>query len=157
MDGYSVTVLGDKVIARRLLRVGRNGADLTDAWDAIMDQFEDWTIRQFDSRGAFFGTPWEPLEDDTIAAKRRHGAADPDWPLVDYGDLALSFLGGPDHIREAGPSDASWGSKDENAGWHHGRVRSEDNPVPRRPIFELDETKRRWVMQVLQRHVMENR
>lgn len=149
----SVDVLGDRVISRRFVRIGRNAADFTEAWDTILDAFEDWTGEQFASDGSFFGTPWEPLTEGTIAQKERERAADPAQALVRSGALALSFLGGPGHVRHVDAGEAEWGSHNPDAMWHHGRQRSASNPVPRRPIFEPDEPRRRWVMNTLQRHV----
>lgn len=148
-----VDVLGDVVLNREFLRVGANASDLSGSFDVILDQFEEWTADQFESRGDEFGAPWEPLTVGTIAEKARAGAADPAQPLVRTGALALSFLGGPGGVREVGPDEAEWGTRNPNAMWHHGRVRSADNPVPRRPLFELDEARRRWVFGVLQRGV----
>lgn len=148
-----VEVLGDAVISRRFMRVGDNAADLSDAYDVILDAFEDWTGEQFESEGVFFGTPWPELADSTVAQKAREGAAQPAQALVRTGALALSLQGGPGGIRDVGPSEAEWGTRNPNAMWHHGRTRSSSNPVPRRPLFELDEMRRRYVMSVLQRGV----
>jgi hypothetical protein len=150
-----VDVLGDVVLSRRLLRVAENAADLSDAFDTILDTFEEWTGEQFDSRGGTFGTPWDPLADSTIESKTRAGYADPEQPLVATGALALSLQGGPGGVHEVGPEGATWGTRNPNAMWHHGRDRSGTNPVPRRPIFELDEIRRRWIMGVLHRSVFE--
>lgn len=152
----SVEVLGDVVISRRLLRWADNAEDLSGAFDTILDAFEDWTGEQFDSRGGAFGTPWEPLADSTIRSKERAGYADPEQPLVATGALALSLQGGPGGVHTVGPEEAEWGTRNPNAMWHHGRARSGSNPVPRRPIFEPDEAKRRWMMSVLHRAVFES-
>lgn len=148
-----VDVLGDTVIARQFLRIGEHASDLSPAFEVILQAFEDWTGEQFATEGRFFGTPWDPLEPDTIAAKAREGAAEPEQPLVLTGALALSLQGGPGGVHEVGPGEAAWGTRDADAMWHHGRERSSSNPVPRRPIFEPDEAKRRWMMSVLQRRV----
>lgn len=150
-----VQVLGDTVISRRFLRVAANGQDFTDSWNTILDAFEDWTGEQFATQGDFFGTPWEPLKDDTIAEKERLGVPDPAMALVRGGALALSFQGGPGGVRDVSPDGADWGSRNEDAMWHHGRERSGTNPVSRRPIFEPDEAHRRWVMSVLQRDLFD--
>jgi hypothetical protein len=152
----AVDVLGDVVISRRLMRWGDNAADLSDAFDTIMDAFEDWTGEQFESRGGTFGTPWDPLADSTIASKERAGYSDPEQPLVATGALALSLQGGPGGVRDVGPEEAEWGTRDPNAMWHHGRARSGSNPVPRRAIFEPDEVRRRWIMAQLHRAVFES-
>lgn len=144
-----VDVLGDTVLHRRFLRIGENASDLSTSFESILDTFEEWTGEQFESEGAEFGTPWEPLADSTIRQKARMGAADPAQPLVMTGALVGSLQGGPGGVRDVGPDQAEWGTHDENAMWHHGRRRSGGNSTPRRPIFELDEARRRWVMRVL--------
>lgn len=146
-----VSVLGDTVISRRLIRWGDNAADLSDAFDTIMDEFEVWWDEQFQTRGATFGTGWDPLAASTVASKTRAGYADPEQPLVATG--ALRGSGGS--IRRSGAEEAEWGTDDPNAMWHHGRHRSGSNRVPRRPLFEPDELKRRWMMDVLHRSVFE--
>lgn len=151
----TVDVLGDRVLSRRLVRVGENAADLSGAFEVIFAAFEAWTLEQFATAGATFGTPWEPLADSTIESKERAGYADPTQPLVATGALVLSFAGGAGAVREVGPSDAAWGTRNPDAMWHHGRARSSSNPVPRRPIFEPDEARRRWIGSVLHRAVFE--
>jgi hypothetical protein len=148
-----VEVLGDTVISRRFLRIGENASDLSDPFRVILDQFEDWTGEQFESEGGFFGTPWAPLADSTVAQKERAGYPQPGQALVATGALALSLQGGPGGVHEVRHDEARWGTTNPNAMYHHGRSRSASNPVPRRPIFELDEARRRWVMGVLQRGV----
>jgi len=150
-----VDVLGETVLSRRFLRVADNATDFTEPFGTILDEFETWTGEQFESRGQAFGTPWDALADSTIAAKERAGYADPEQPLVATGALALSFQGGPGAVRHIGRDEAEWGTRNPNAMWHQGRARSGSNRVPRRPLFEPDELKRRWMMGVLHRHLFE--
>jgi hypothetical protein len=147
----TVDVLGDTIISRRLVRWAENAGDLSDAFDTILDEFEVWWEAQFETRGATFGTPWQPLASSTIAAKTAAGYSDPEQPLVATGALRAS--GGS--VRHVGAQEAVWGTDDPNAMWHHGRARSSGNRVPRRPLFEPDELKRRWMMDVLHRHLFE--
>lgn len=157
MVRLTVEVLGDRVIDRRLLRVAHNASDLSDAFDEILDAFETWTGRQFETQGGEFGTRWDPLTDDTVAQKEREGVAEPAQALIRTGALFLSLQGGPGGIRDVGREEAVWGTRNPDAMWHHGRRRSSENPVPRRPIFEPDEIRRRWMMDVLQRAVFDTR
>ena len=153
MLAVHMEVLGDVVLSRRFMRVAENASDLSGPFSTILDAWEDWTGEQFDSEGGTFGTPWEPLADSTIERKAAGGAANPAQILVDTGALALSLQGGPGGVRNVGPDEAEWGTRDPNAMWHHGRDRSSGNPVPRRPIFEPTEAHRRWSISVLQRGV----
>ena len=148
-----VEVLGDVVLSRQFLRVGENAADLSGPFGQIVDHYEDETGRQFETEGRAMGTPWDQLTPGTVASKARAGYTDPTQALVATGALALSLQGGPGGVREVGPSEAAWGTKNEDAMWHHGRSRSPSNPVPRRPIFEPNEALRRWTAKVLQEGV----
>jgi hypothetical protein len=148
-------VLGDVVLSRRLLRIADAPGDLSAPFAVIADEWEAWTGRQFESDGGEFGTPWEPLKASTIESKTRAGYAQPEQPLVATGALALSFQGGPGGVRNIFPDLLEWGSRNPDAMWHHGRERSASNPVPRRPIFEPDEAKRRWTIAVLHRAIFE--
>lgn len=149
----TVDFTGERQVSRMLLGPAERSHDFRRSWDTILDQFEDWIGDQFDTRGDTFGTPWEPLADSTIAQKSRAGYSDPAQPLVATGALALSLQGGPGGFRHVDGESAEFGTHDPNLGWHHGRTRSATNPVPRRPVFELDEERRRWIIDVLARGV----
>lgn len=151
----TVDVFGDRAIDRRFMRIGHNAADLSGAFDEILDAIETWVGRQFETQGAEFGARWDPLTDETIAQKEREGAADPAQALVRTGALFLSLQGGPGGIRDVGREEAAMGSREETMRYHHGRRRSSSNPVPRRTIFEPDEIRRRWMLDVLQRAVFD--
>lgn len=130
------------------MRVGRNAMDLSRSWDLILDDLERDVAKQFATDGRVFGTPWQPLAASTVASKRRKGVADPTKILVETGAMRASFAGGPDHVRRVNGSSAQWGSTDPKVGFHHGRRRGGD--LPRRPIVELDEGRRRAIVRVLQ-------
>jgi hypothetical protein len=151
----TVEVLGDRVIERRFMRTAHNAADLSEAFEEILDAIETWIGRQFDTQGAEFGSRWEPLTDETIAQKAREGAAEPAQALIRTGALFMSLQGGPGGIRDVGREDAALGTREDTARYHHGRQRSASNPVPRRAIFEPDEIRRRWMLDVLQRAVFD--
>ncbi len=144
----SVVVLGDDVIAEGFDIVARNVSDLDGAWDAIGDTLTDMIAEQFDSQGAEFGTPWEALKDDTIAAKERAGYSQPTKALVASGAMAGSA---EVHATDGGLEL----TMDPKVFYHHGEKRSASNPVPRRPVFEITSAVEAYVMTVLQREVFE--
>lgn len=148
MERVTVEVLGDVPIARRLMRVGDNASDLSRSWNLILDDLERDTQKQFATDGRTFGTPWAPLAASTVESKRRKGVANPTKILVETGAMRASFSGGPDHVRRVDGSSAEWGSSDPKVMFHHGRQRGGN--LPRRPIVELDEARRRAIMRVLQ-------
>lgn len=144
----SLVVLGDDVIADGLHLVARNASDLDGAWDAIGDTLEGMIAEQFDSQGAEFGTPWEALKDDTIAAKQRAGYSDPTRALVATGAMAGSV---EVHATDGGLEL----TMDPKVAFHHGEKRSASNPVPRRPVFEITAAVEAYVMNTLQHEVFE--
>jgi hypothetical protein len=140
---FSMDLFGDTVISRKLMRVGANSEDYSPAFREIADVWENWTGEQFHTRGSFMGTPWAPLRPATIAHKRRVGAADPTQPLVTTGWLADSLFGsGADGIRDFGPHEMAWGTQVPYGRWQHRT----------RPIFRLDEMRRRATMRMLHEH-----
>lgn len=149
----TVTFDGERQVSRMLLAPADASRNLGRSWDTILDQFEDWIGEQFESDGRTFGTPWQPLKPATVAAKRKAGYSDPGQALVATGALALSLQGGPGGFRRVDGDSAEFGSHERTLPFHQGRHRSATNPVPRRPVFELDEAKRRWVLDVLRRGV----
>lgn len=145
----TVDFAGERQVSRMLLAPVAGADNLERSWNLILDKFDDWIADQFDTRGDTFGTPWDPLADSTIEAKTQAGYSDPEQPLVATGALFLSLQGGPGGIRRVDGDSAELGTHNPDLGWHHGRARSGSNPVPRRPVFELDEARRRWVVEIL--------
>ena len=142
----SVEVLGDDILAEGFEIVARNASDLDGAWDAIGDTLEGMIAEQFDSQGAEFGTPWEALKDDTIAAKERAGYSQPTKALVATGAMAGSA---EVHATDGGLEL----TMDPKVAFHHGEQRSASNAVPRRPAFEVTAAVEAYVMATLQREV----
>jgi hypothetical protein len=149
----TVTFSGERQVSRMLLAPAKASEDLRRPLNTVLDQFEEWIGDQFETEGRTFGTPWAPLRDATVEAKGKAGYSDPGQALVATGALLLSLQGGPGGFRDVDSDSAEFGSHEDTLAYHHGRQRSATNPVPRRPVFELDEAKRRWVMDVLHRGV----
>jgi phage gpG-like protein len=148
----SIEVLGDKVVERELLRFGARATDLSPAFDTILDQFEEWETHQFETEGAFLGTPWEPLAPSTITRKTALGQ--PLDILVATGELRASLTGrGRDAVRESRHDEATFGTRVPYAMYHHSR--EPRSRLPRRPLIAVDEVRRRWIIRVLQRFIVE--
>lgn len=143
----SIVILGDDVIADGLNILARDANDLDDAFDAIGDTLTDMIGQQFDSQGREFGTPWDPLTDDTIAAKERAGYSSPTKALVATGAMAGSV-----DVRTTDDGLEVTMLQPRTA-YHHGEQRSASNPVPRRPVFDWTAALEAYVTTVLQRQV----
>lgn len=147
---FRVDVLGRPQVQRMLMRPADNSRDFSRSWAVILDEFERLVGEQFDTEGSTFGTPWEGLADSTVA---KRGSA---HPILDVdGGLRASFTrGGEGHVRRVTGSSAEWGSDLETptGGWTLGRIHQEGAPmagIPARPIFKLDEQRKRRVVGVL--------
>lgn len=155
-----IEVFGVPVLDRLLLRWEANATDLTVPFGEVVETWAGWSKDQFRTRGRAMGTPWVPLKAETIAAKRHAGAKTPTVPLVFQGGLKRGMTGGlrtraDGAVREVGPSEAAFGTRDPVAMYHQGKERSEDNPVPRRVLFELDESKRRATLRIIHRGIFD--
>jgi len=61
--------------------------DMHGVLEGIVGDVHRQTLEQFVSEGAALGDPWEPLDPSTVQDKTLAGAAFPDWPLVDTGEM----------------------------------------------------------------------
>jgi phage gpG-like protein len=110
-------------------------ADLTPAWETLIEHFAERNFRQFLSRGREYGTPWKPLRPRTIRDKLRHGY--PTDPLIRTAKLVHSLTIRPLGIERIGPREMSAGTSVAWAKYHqYGAPRA---GLPARPLFDLDD------------------
>lgn len=83
-----VEVAGEDVAALHLDEMARRSLDLRPAFNEIRRELLAGNRRQFESRGAYFGSSWAPLAESTAARK---GSTE---PLVASGALRDSLIGG---------------------------------------------------------------
>lgn len=147
-----ISVLGDKIVERELLRFSSRAVDLSPAFETIADEMQHWEADQFSSEGAFLGTPWEPLAASTVRSKAARGL--PLDILVATGELRDSLTGaGSNAVRDIGPNEMTFGTRVPYAVYHHSR--EPRSRLPRRPLIAVDELRRRWIVRELQRYIVE--
>lgn len=153
----SISVIGEEQMARTLVRSGQYASDLTPVWSVIEEDIRQIGSAQFASQGARSSGGWAPLDPDTIARKRSHGAQYPERILWLTGDLrdAVSSPSHPDqlvtktqdelHFRLIGDSElkgavAQSGSSSKN--------------IPRRRVLEFTAFDRERFARDIQRYVI---
>jgi phage gpG-like protein len=144
-----ISVFGDDVLARDLLRMKDRAMDMRPAFEAIHESFktvEDW---QFGTQGGVH--KWAPLAASTVAYKARLGLD----PRILHATLrlrkSLTETANADHIFEATRDTVVMGSR-VPYGIFHQSTRPRRR-LPRRPPVDLSETaKREWV-KILQRYL----
>jgi hypothetical protein len=70
---FHVEAVGDRVVARELMAMAGRTLDEAPAMQAIIDGLYESARRQFDSQGAYGGTPWPADADSTVERKARAG------------------------------------------------------------------------------------
>lgn len=148
-----VSVLGEDVVSRTLLRFADSVEDARPAFGAIMRIFEAAALRQFASEGAAGGEPWAPLAPSTLARKPAGKGI-----LENSGRLLNSLVAGGsggagDSLRFLGRQEMRWGTSVPYAAFHqHGTSR-----MPRRRVVKLPEPVKRAAVRELQRAVVGQR
>jgi hypothetical protein len=104
IDAY---VIGDKEAAAKIQLVGAKAENATPAFVAIRELLLEGHKRQFESKGAFLGTPWAPLSPATIERKGREGESSE--ILNATGALATALGGGQGKVGTVGKSFARAG------------------------------------------------
>jgi phage gpG-like protein len=148
-----ITVFGEDVVRRRLLRTAGRMVDAREAFLRIARLLRRGAERQFASDGAYGGTPWPPLAASTQAQKARLGL-DPrilraTHRLAD----SLTEQSHPDHVEEVGADHLRYGSRVPYGVFHQSSAPR--TRLPFRPPLRLPEQDKRSAVRELQRAIME--
>lgn len=104
-------------------------------WPRVGRIISSNTRRQFSTRGAHFGTPWQPLKPEYLAWKLSRGY--PRQILVMTGEMRGTVTGRPLDVEEYLGQKAIFGTSNQLAIWHHGGTRRNGKRVnPPRPILK---------------------
>lgn len=68
-----VEAVGQRVVERQLLAMADRTGDATDAMQGIIDGLYESARKQFDTQGAYGGTPWPPSAPSTVERKAAAG------------------------------------------------------------------------------------
>lgn len=140
----TISVFGEDVVNRTLLRFGDRARDFRSVFRRIVDERLKPAARaQFATQGSFGSGGWKPIAPATRAAKERAGLD----PRILHATHALrdSFQGGGDNIEEIGRDELRWGSRVEYGKYHR----------ETRPPIQLPRTVRVMIVKDLQRHIVE--
>ena len=150
MTGFRLNIeqFGSRQVSRRILRFGEHAADLSPAFERVVELFARVGWEQFASEGRYASGGWDPLADSTVAQKGN------DVILFDSGDLEESLTSTrPNSLTRVKIShdELEWFSQVPYGVWHmQGTSR-----MPRRPPWELRDRDRRKVIRELQRELVE--
>jgi phage gpG-like protein len=112
-------VFGDKEAADLLRQVGDRAVDMKPAFAKCYTIMEEGLRKQFESKGAYLGTPWPALAKTTLERKAREGLSSE--PLVGASQiLKTSLEGGRGRIKSVTKTQVRIGTKDFVARFHQG-------------------------------------
>jgi phage gpG-like protein len=145
--GFDVSVLGEDVISRTMLRFEKAAEDARPAFRTIAHLLERAALQRFESEGAYGGEKWAPLAPSTVARK---GAGK--GILVDSGRLRASLTQetAADSIRVLLPQEMRWGSTVPYGKFHQ----SGTSRMPQRRVVKLPEQVKRAIVRELQRSMV---
>lgn len=141
---FTVTIAGERQIARVLTRIGSRVSDLREPFSGMADDFfGNIEPEQFATEGSRGGEAWPPLAESTLRRKP------PGLPiLVRTGALRASFAGGAESVRKLGRRSMEIGTSVSYAAFHQTGA----GPTPRRrPIHLTSDDGTRWA-KLIQRH-----
>lgn len=142
---------GETQFSRELLRVGDNAKDMTPAFDAIHELLLETETKQFSTQGSAFSGGWKPLAPSTSWAKIKAGL---DLRIL-HATLrlrdSLTQPNHPDHVYTASGDEMFVGSKVPYGKFHQ----TGTERMPRRRPFQFDDSTRKQIVKLLQRHLLD--
>lgn len=146
---FQFEIYGEKLIARKLLRIGDRARDLSPAFDVTVRQMLGMETALFDSEGASSGRPWAPVAPSTLAKKIAAGLDHRTLHMTLRLRRSLTERGATDQIVVITPSAMAFGSSVPYAGRHQ-RPRT---GTARRPL-DFSESNKRTIIKGLQEFVV---
>lgn len=131
----AVTVEGGRRLPKELRRMARRADNLIVVWPRVGRYLSRTARRQFTTKGAHLGTPWEPLKPEYARRKRLQGYGN--RPLVLTGKMRDEFIQRPMKVERYEPQRAEFGSDSNIAVWQHGGTKRQGRKhIPARPILK---------------------
>jgi phage gpG-like protein len=103
MVEINIEVFGEKIISRRLLRLGDRAVVATPAFVAIGQLFRESETKQFESEGAWASGGWVPDKQATINAKVANGFSSMTLQKTGAMMKSLTDPAAPYAVQETGP------------------------------------------------------
>lgn len=142
---FAAEVVGDKKTGHLLQQLGHRAADPRPVFKEIADLFQRGQARQFSSGGAYFGTPWAPLAESTVARTGAHR------PLHLTGALERAVAGkGKGKLRRVTKTKVTVGTSLFYAIFHQGGT---SKGVPARPVVGISRRDGKQALTMLERHL----
>jgi phage gpG-like protein len=139
----SISVWGDEIVSRKLLRFAERASNMMPAWDDVEDQLKVAFERNFQAQGP----GWAPLKPSTVRSRIAQGYA-PGPILTRGGDYRRAMTQGLKTHKN--PSELIALAPEVPGAYHqHGTRR-----MPSRPL-RLRETDKRAIIKTIQRALME--
>lgn len=146
----NIEVFGEKIISRRLLRLGERAVDATPAFEAIAGLFYRSEQQQFQSEGSWASGGWVPDMQATVDEKVRRGYST--MTLEETGDMmrSLTIPGSPHSQQRIGPDFVELVSTVPYGIFHQFGTRK----MPMRKPVELNEPTKVAMVKLLQAWVL---
>jgi len=132
--GVSINNSGAQKKLSDLRAMDRRASNPSAVWPKVGSYWRMAISRQFATKGAYFGQPWQPLKPGYALWKVSHGYSRN--LLVQTGAMRASFISSPMSIEKYMGNTAVFGSTNQKAVWQHfGTHRNGKRAIPPRKIM----------------------
>ena len=147
---------GANNVIRKLTIISSRASDVAPAWPEVAEMIAVEVTKQFESKGAYMGTPWVPLQPATIAQKRREGSGGS--MLVQTGRLRRLMTGKRLPVLRISGNEMSVGTVDRIARFQHsGTHRNGKRAIPPRTLIKVTGHIKSNAANILGRYVMKGK
>jgi phage gpG-like protein len=157
--GYEVkvSVFGEEILHRRMIRFESTLIDASEALRAVVGVLRDATRENFATRGVSGGSRWRDLNEE-YANRTGRRVNERILRLTDRLYNSLMGSGEPgagEHVEKIGPTSLRWGSR-VPYGVYHGSSRPR-RVIPYRPPVRLNSGYKREIVRILQAAIVSGR
>jgi hypothetical protein len=144
---FKFEVHGDKLIQRKILRVGERATDLSPAFEVTVRQMRAMEVRLFDSQGASAARRWPDVTPLTLQRKLAQGLDRRTLHATLRLRRSLTQAGDSDQVVIITPSSMAFGTSVPYARRHQ-------RGDPRRRPLDFSERDKRQIIKGLQRYTL---
>jgi hypothetical protein len=146
------TIIGPKEAADKLLVMGEKATNATPAFAAVAALLVEGHKRQFESKGAFLGTPWPA---DTPATQARKLTAGIEGGInVDSGAMESAAMGGTGKVEVATPSMARAGISGRIYWARFAQAGLSGRRIPPRPVVGIGASEGQEAIEMLEAFII---
>ena len=144
-------VTGDKVVSRRIFRLGIRARDMRPAWRQIYEFLRAESVKQFDSEGSHGGQAWPKADPDYVRRKISQGFDRRTLHRTLLLRKSLTLRGYRGQIYQSFPGYMRYGTSVPYAKYHQNPGTLSD--LPRRAPLVVNRIAQGTILQIMRAHI----